>query len=91
MSKGRSHVKHKRDPSRPSDKVAIGGVGSLPGTPNEADIARLPKERLHATEISSIDSHAPQRSLPSESEASSQGFSFPRAQSRSTNILVLLD
>jgi len=71
-----------RAPFFPSDKVSKGGVGSLPGTPNEIDVVRLPEERLHAAEISSRDSHAPSNFV---SPDISQEFPLPQRSSKSTN------
>ncbi|KAF5353346.1 hypothetical protein D9756_007797 [Leucocoprinus leucothites] len=74
-----------RAPFPLSDKVSVpsGGVGSLPGTPNEVDVARLPEERLHAGEIASLDSHAPLSAAPMKV---SQEFPLPQRPSKvSTN------
>lgn len=51
--------------SGPMSRARVsGGVGSLPGTPGETDVVRLPEERFHSAEISSRDSHAPAGALP---------------------------
>jgi len=64
----------------PSDEVPRGGVGSLPGTPNEIDVVRLPEERFHAAEILSCDSHAPSNLVSSDISQE-----FPLRSSKSTN------
>ncbi|KAF9442809.1 hypothetical protein P691DRAFT_764860 [Macrolepiota fuliginosa MF-IS2] len=46
-----------------SNQGITGGIGSLPGTPREADIARLPEEREHSDEINRLDSHAPRSAV----------------------------
>ena len=74
-----------RAPFFPSDEVSKGGVGSLPGTPNEIDVIRLPEERFHAAEISSRDSrdsHAPSNFVSSDI---SQEFPLPQRSWKSTN------
>lgn len=68
-----------RVPFPPLDKVSTGGVGSLPGTPNEIDVVRLPEERLHATQISSDDSYAPSNVVQSKT---SQEFPLPQRSSK---------
>lgn len=71
-----------RAPFFPSDELSKGGVGSLPGTPNEIDVVRLPEERFHAAEISSRDSHAPSNFVSSDI---SQEFPLPQRSWKSTN------
>ncbi|KAJ3560764.1 hypothetical protein NP233_g10622 [Leucocoprinus birnbaumii] len=73
----------RRAPFPPSDQVPRGGVGSLPGTPDESDVARLPEERKHLPEISSVDSHAPSSAAPRKQV--SQEFPLPQRPSKSTN------